>query len=233
MPRRYHDVMRELVEAIVSGEYSEGSWLPSEAELSGRVGASRGVLREALRGLEERGLILVQPGRGQLVRQRDDWDTRSPYVLIAAIAHGPDRAVLAHAIAARAVVERAAACLAVRAATAADLDLLVARVAEMEHALEPDAVRTSGADDPLVDAEIWFHRTLASLSGNPVLAKLVEPLHAPLAELRRSREPQRDRAVTRHHRAIVEGISSRETGLASGAVSAYARALTRWLGAGR
>ncbi len=55
MGRRYTDVMGELVEAIVSGERAEGSWLPSEAELSAQLGASRGVIREALRGLEERG----------------------------------------------------------------------------------------------------------------------------------------------------------------------------------
>src|SRR4051794_9909939 len=112
MARRYQDVMRDLLRAIVAGEYAEGERLPSEVELAARVGASRGVLREALRALEERGLVAVQPGRGQLVRQRDEWDVRSPDVLRAAIAHGPDPGVPAQAIAARAAVERAAAATA-------------------------------------------------------------------------------------------------------------------------
>src|SRR5919199_1651297 len=95
MARRYEDVMGGLVAAIVGGEYAEGSWLPAEVELAERFGASRGVLREALRGLEERGLVAVQPGRGHLVRQREDWDIRAPDVLLAAAAHGPEPRVLA------------------------------------------------------------------------------------------------------------------------------------------
>jgi DNA-binding FadR family transcriptional regulator len=233
MARRYHDIRQELVDAIVSGEYGEGTWLPSEPELSERFGASRGVLREALRGLEDRGLLAARAGRGHVVCQREEWDVRSADVLRAAIARGPEPGLLADAVAARAVVERAAAEMAAAAATAADLDLLAARVADMDDALAPGVPRTFGADDPLVDAEIWFHRTLGALGGNAVLAKLVEPLHAPLAELRRVRAPDRDRAVVRRHQAILEGVSSREPPLAAGAVSAYARSLARWLGAGR
>jgi GntR family transcriptional regulator, galactonate operon transcriptional repressor len=233
MARRYQEVMRDLVDAVVGGEFAEGAWLPSEAELAARLGASRGVLREALRGLEERGLVAVQPGRGQRVRSREDWDVRSPDVLLAAIERGPERAVLDQAIAARAVVERAAAAEAALRAGAADLDLLAVRVTEMAQALEPGAVRTFAADDPLVDAEVWFHHTLIVLSGNDVLARLVQPLHAPLAELRRARAPERDGAVVRHHRTMLEGVSSRDPAFAEETVGAYARSLARWLGARR
>jgi DNA-binding FadR family transcriptional regulator len=225
--------MRELVGAVVGGEYAEGTWMPSEPELRERFGASRGVLREALRGLEERGLVSVHPGRGQTVRQREHWDTRAADVLVACVERGPDPSVLAQAIAARALVERAAAAHAGEFATDADIGLLVARVNEMEQALEPDALRTFDADDPLVAADAWFHRSLALLSGNALLAKLVEPLQLPLAELRRTRAPERDRTVVLHHRRIVEGLSSREPELAEEAVAAYARQLTRWLRARR
>ena len=231
MGRRYQEVMGELLEAIVGGDFAEGTWLPRETELAERLGASRGVLREALRGLEVRGLVAVHPGRGQLVRQREAWDVRSADVLRAAIARGPDRRLLGQAIAARAVVECAAARLASEAATASDLGLLAARVDEMQRALEPGAARTFAPDDPLIGAEVWFHHTLALLSGNPVLAKLVESLHGPLAELRRTHAPGRDSATVRHHRRILEGVSSREPALAAGAVNGYARALARWLGA--
>jgi GntR family transcriptional repressor for pyruvate dehydrogenase complex len=231
MGRRYQEVMGELLEAIIGGDFAEGTWLPGEVELAARMGASRGALREALRALEVRGLVAVLPGRGQLVRQREEWDTRFGDVLRAAVARGPDRRLLGQAIAARAVVECEAAALASEAATAADLALLAARVDEMQQALEPGAARTFTPEDPLVAAEAWFHHTLALLSGNPVLAKLVESLHEPLAELRRARAPARDSATVRHHRRILEGVSSREPALAADAVSGYARALARWLGA--
>jgi DNA-binding FadR family transcriptional regulator len=233
MARRYGEVMRELLDAVVGGEYPEGEWLPSEPELRARFGSGRGVLREALRGLQERGLIVVHPGRGQEVLQREAWDTRDPDVLRACIARGPESAILADTIDARAAVEQIAAARAIAHATDADLAELAARIEEMEQALEPGAARSGDARDPLVAAEAWFHQLLAVLSANPQLAKLAEPLHLVLAEVRRERAPDRDAAVVRHHRRILEGVSSRDEDLAAGAVRAYAEQLARWLRARR
>ncbi|MDA0184369.1 FCD domain-containing protein [Solirubrobacter phytolaccae] len=233
MGRRYTDVMRELVEAIVGGAHAEGGWLPTEAQLAAQLGASRGVIREALRGLEERGLIAVHPGRGQSIRQRDHWDTRHPDVFRALIARGPEPEVVADVIEARAVIEREAAARAVDAATDGDLGLLKARIDAMEDALGLDTVRRFDRTDPLVVADAAFHDLLCRLSGNPVLAKLIEPLHLPLAELRRVRAPERDRTLIVHHRRILEGLSSRDETLAEETVSAFARQLTRWVGTRR
>src|SRR5688500_7288724 len=105
MARRYRDVMRDLVDAVVRGDYPEGSWLPSVPELATRVGAGRGGVREALHGLEERGLVEVHPARGPQVRQREEWDLRNPDVLAACIARGPEPDVAEHAIRARAAIE--------------------------------------------------------------------------------------------------------------------------------
>jgi DNA-binding FadR family transcriptional regulator len=233
MGRRYRDVMRDLVDAVVGGTYAEGTWLPHEQELASRFGCSRGVAREALRGLEERGLVGVHRGRGQRVRQRDDWDLRDPDVLRACVARGPDPETLAHAIDARAAVEVAAAARAVRAATDADLRLLAGRIGDMRDAGGANAPRSSDGTDPFVIAEAWFHRTLALLSANPVLARLVDPLHGVLAEHRHVHAPEREGAVVRHHQRILEGLSARDPALAAEAVDAYAQALTRWLRAAR
>jgi GntR family transcriptional regulator len=59
----------ELRQAIVGGAYSPGSQLPTEAELVTMLGVSRTVVREALRGLEEDGLILRRHGVGTFVRE--------------------------------------------------------------------------------------------------------------------------------------------------------------------
>jgi DNA-binding FadR family transcriptional regulator len=233
MARRYSDVMQELLDAVVGGEYREGDWLPSEFALRGRFGAGRGVLREALRGLEERGLLVVHAGRGGQVQQRERWDTRDPHVLRACIGHGPEPAILIDTIDARAGIEQLAARSAIRQASAADLDLLGAQIEQMEWALERPDARTAAARDPFAAAEAWFHHTLALLSDNAQLAKLVEPWHPVLAELRRARAPERDRSVVRHHRRILEGLSSREHELALDAVTAYAEQLARWLAARR
>jgi DNA-binding FadR family transcriptional regulator len=229
MARRYSDVMGDLLTAVVRGTFREGEWLPNEEELRATFGCGRGTLREALRGLQERGLILVHAGRGQEVLQREYWDTRDPDVLRACIRHGPERTLLADTIDARTAVEEVAAGRVVERATDADLAQLAAQVGEMEHALEAGASRTFDAHDPLVVADAWFHHTLALLSGNEQLAKLVEPLHPVLALERRQRAPDRDGAVLRHHRRILEGLSSREEELAVDAVTMYARQLVRWM----
>jgi DNA-binding FadR family transcriptional regulator len=229
MGRRYEDVMRELVDAVVGGEYAEGMALPREPELQSRFGASRGVVREALRGLEDRGLVTAGGARGRTVQQREHWDVRTPDVLLASILHGPDRDTLGHALDARATVEREAAARVAVSATPGDLGLLAGHVDAMAYALEAGAARRPDAGDPFVTADAWFHRTLGMLSGNPVLAKLTEPLHVLLAELRHTRAPERDGAVLVHHRRILEAISSRDGALAQEAVDGYAQQLARWL----
>jgi GntR family transcriptional repressor for pyruvate dehydrogenase complex len=218
--------MRELADAVVAGALAEGAWLPNERELAERFGCSRGVAREAVRGLEERGLVEVHPARGQRVRQRDYWDLRDPVVLRACIERGPEPAVTVHAIDARATVEAAAAARAVEAATDADLRLLADRIRDLRAAA--GAARTADARDPFVVADAWFHRTLALLSGNPVLARLVDPLHLVLAEHRHVHARDREGAAITHHQRILEGLSAREAPLALDAVAGYADALKRW-----
>jgi GntR family transcriptional regulator len=59
-----------LSQAIESGAYRPGSPLPSEPVLSEQLGVSRPTLREALRLLQERGLIQRKHGKGTFVRER-------------------------------------------------------------------------------------------------------------------------------------------------------------------
>ncbi len=59
---------QELREAIVSGTFRPGSQLPTEAELCEMLGVSRTVVREALRVLEDDGLVVRRHGIGTFVR---------------------------------------------------------------------------------------------------------------------------------------------------------------------
>jgi len=59
----------EIRQAIASGDYRPGSQLPTEAELVQLLGVSRTVVREALRLLEEDGLISRRHGVGTFVRK--------------------------------------------------------------------------------------------------------------------------------------------------------------------
>jgi GntR family transcriptional regulator len=59
---------QELRQAITRGTFRRGSQLPTEAELCQMLGVSRTVVREALRVLEEDGLVARRHGIGTFVR---------------------------------------------------------------------------------------------------------------------------------------------------------------------
>ena len=64
---RYRQLSDALTAAIVDGAHPLGSRLPTEAQLCAEHSLSRGTVRQALRELEEQGLIRRRPGVGTLV----------------------------------------------------------------------------------------------------------------------------------------------------------------------
>ena len=52
---------------ILSGQYRSGERLPSERDLCDRFGVSRGVVREALKQLQQLGIASIQPGGARVV----------------------------------------------------------------------------------------------------------------------------------------------------------------------
>ena len=61
---------QELRKAITGGTFRPGSQLPTESELCELLGVSRTVVREALRVLENNGLVVRRHGVGTFVRKR-------------------------------------------------------------------------------------------------------------------------------------------------------------------
>ena len=62
--------LEELRQAIMGGTFRPGSQLPTEAELCEMLGVSRTVVREALRVLEDDGLVARRHGVGTFVRNQ-------------------------------------------------------------------------------------------------------------------------------------------------------------------
>ncbi|WP_439671719.1 GntR family transcriptional regulator [Cupriavidus necator] len=61
-------IAEQLVQSIMTGSFSPGTRL-REVELAEAFGVSRATIREALRLLEQRGLVKIQPQRGAHVTQ--------------------------------------------------------------------------------------------------------------------------------------------------------------------
>jgi GntR family transcriptional regulator, arabinose operon transcriptional repressor len=64
---KHHQIYKELRQAIVSGDYTEGQRLPSEAELVARFSTSRPTVARALKELQHQGLIERRAGSGTYV----------------------------------------------------------------------------------------------------------------------------------------------------------------------
>jgi DNA-binding FadR family transcriptional regulator len=60
-------VVTDLVAAIVTGTLRANEVLPPEGELSAQFGVSRTVIRESVKRIEEKGLVVVAQDRGTTV----------------------------------------------------------------------------------------------------------------------------------------------------------------------
>jgi len=81
-----------LIASIVAGSIEAGEML-REVDLMGAHDVSRGVARETLKALEERGLIWIKHGIGSFVNAPDKWNTAHPDV-IKALINGHEHAAI-------------------------------------------------------------------------------------------------------------------------------------------
>ena len=62
--RIFQDVVEQIQEAIIDGQLKVGDRLPAERDLKEMLQTTRSTLREALRVLEQKGLIEIKLGMG-------------------------------------------------------------------------------------------------------------------------------------------------------------------------
>jgi GntR family transcriptional repressor for pyruvate dehydrogenase complex len=75
-------ISRQLVEAILSGQYKPGDQLPPERELAVMFETSRVAVRDALGALIAKGILSSRQGSGTTVNQVEQWSTLDPEILV-------------------------------------------------------------------------------------------------------------------------------------------------------
>ena len=184
MSRLHRTLLEVLVADIVGGALAVGQRLPTEKELAQRFGVSRGVAREGLRSLEERGLVTVKHGSGATVLPSSEWDMFNPDVIAAEISGDGGPRLLGDYLECRRLLEIEAAGLAAERATREQLVALSEALERMTAA----AVQTTGApsaEDRFHAADIAFHRAVIRATGNSALGGMTEPVHRARAAARR------------------------------------------------
>ena len=192
-------VVARVYELIKRDELKPGDRLPPERELAKQLGISRPSLRAGLSSLISMGVLQSRQGAGTFLVDGPPALDSEPLRLLAEL-HGFS---YDHMFETRSVLEVGAAGLAAEKATGDQLATMSEEISEMFAALK----------DPqqFLVHDIAFHRAVASASGNPTLATLVEMVSAILYERRRDTiERAHDfNEALELHRRIYRAIRSR------------------------
>ncbi|BEP14053.1 FadR/GntR family transcriptional regulator [Acidothermaceae bacterium B102] len=214
--RRSDALVDDLIERIVAGDISAGSAVPPEPTLCAGYGVSRTVVREAIKSLEEKGLVTAFQGIGTLVLGQDAWNLLDPHVLTAIVRHDEQYDVLNQLIAVRSAMESDMAAEAARRATPEDLAELAVLMDNLDASV--------GTPELMDELDVGFHQRIMLVSGNVLGRAIVRTVHA---EARKSirylgHSSLADRRLTNaQHRAVLEAVTSGDAESASLLMAAH------------
>lgn len=169
--RNFQNVADQIQEAIIDGRLKAGDKLPSEMKLKDMFDTSRGTIREALRVLEQRGLIDIKTGvsGGATVR---DLSTEK-------ITEGLDLLMQYQKVSAKHLeefrheVEGRVTALATERATKRDIQRLKGILAEAQEQLE----RGAETSKEFFRTDVRLHIALAEIARNPLFVAVLQMIH--------------------------------------------------------
>lgn len=205
----YKAVSAEIERIILSGALEPGAPLPTEQELAQQFGVNRSTLREAIRQVEQEGLVERREGRRLFVALPGltDFAPRAMRALVL------QQATFHELWQVAVVLEPLAAQLAAHAAREDDLQALAANLARMEvlakQALQDNAEARARRQSALIELDVQFHALVARAGRNRALMLAREPVSLLYsATLARMQEqlPQMHARNLVAHRHIVEAL---------------------------
>ncbi len=169
--RIYQDLVEQIEKAILDGKLRAGDKLPSQRELGEIFQTSRGSLREALRVLEQKGLIDIKPGvkGGAIVRAINTEQISESLAFL--IRH--QKISLDEISEFREGVEGNVAALAAARATENDICRLKKLLSEAMNHLGKGSSRWKES----VEIDKKLHLAIARIAGNSVYLSVVRMVH--------------------------------------------------------
>ncbi|WP_207062679.1 FCD domain-containing protein [Motiliproteus sp. SC1-56] len=209
-------IANQIEQMVLDGALKPAQKIPSERQLSNRLGVSRTIVREALHALQGRGVIKTRHGQGSFVaRIVPEPEDESPLMQLF-FSHSR---TLFDLYEVREQLEGQAAYLTAQRGTEEDFYRITQAFEAMERA------------DPLANAELdhAFHKAIVEASHNAVLVHILASLkklllhsvHASVANL--SHRPQVRQQIDKHHRQIYHAIINRQAQWAQKAAAAHVR----------
>jgi DNA-binding FadR family transcriptional regulator len=197
-------IIARIKNLIYSKELKVGEKLPSERDLSAKLKVSRVIVREALRSLEQSGLIEIRPGLtgGAFVV----YNLQKPLFDCVYDLFSGGSLTLSHFTEARRAIE----CFAIRRAVENATEESIERLNQINENM------VTGLDrERFVAQNMAFHTTIAQLSENPLISLMVQALFDLLKRLRPDfvQKERFMRETFKRHKAIVEALKRKDVSL--------------------
>tara|TARA_R110002073_G_scaffold164688_3_gene321038 strand:+ start:376 stop:1098 length:723 start_codon:yes stop_codon:yes gene_type:complete len=189
---------------IIAGDYGVDERLPIEAHLCEEFGVSRSVLREAIKILMSKGLVVSRARVGTQVTSKKRWNMLDPYVLGWITEVMPEDQFLDMLFEVRLGIEPMASELAAVNGGDSAIQAIGAAYEDMENAL-------TTAD--LAEPDLRFHQAILDATNNPMLSYIGSTLHTALAfsiELT-SRHPDTYSLSLPRHKAVYQAIAQHDS----------------------
>jgi GntR family transcriptional regulator, galactonate operon transcriptional repressor len=163
-----HDrVTRALALHVIKAERNrEDVVFPNEGELCRQLGVSRSILREAVKVLENKGMVQVRPRSGTRSRPRADWNQLDPDILVWQAELKPDPRFLRDLCEVRLAIEPVASGFAALRATEDEIRTIRESLGRRLQIVAAEDLE--GA----VEAELQFHAAVIAASHNPLFQQL-------------------------------------------------------------
>jgi DNA-binding FadR family transcriptional regulator len=193
-------IVHAIGRRIVTGEIRPGEQLPTPA----RVRASRGVVREAVKVLAAKGLVVSRPKTGTRVRPPESWNLLDPDVLAWRQEGRLPGAFLGKLTEVRLIIEPGAAELAARQAAPDQIRSLQAALRDMRDALDQSPPDYEAYNE----ADVRFHQAIVQACDNDILERMGAIVSTALLVAFNAaiRVPGLARASLPRHQAILDAI---------------------------
>ena len=213
-PNLPESIAAQLRNDILGGTYKAGERLPAERDLASRLGVNRGSVREALKKLEQMGLVVIRRGDGATVRHLHEASIEILRHLLI-VTGVVNRRLLEQVLDAHEMLVAGAAHLAVERGSAADHQ----RARELLRQLARPGV-SAGERVALFDALVDL---MTQASGNLVFQLLRNVLRSALAE----RIAQVQRRLAGQPRNLAEVAAAIDTAISARDAAGTAAAVRR------
>lgn len=154
----------KLGQRILAGEYAAGDILPGEIELGDLFGVSRTAVREAVKILAAKGMLLPRPRIGTRILPRHQWNFLDQELLSWWVTRENFEGVMEHFLVMRTSLEPQACALAAVNATDEEKHKLVMLMEEMQ------LLHAHFDRERWISIDAQFHRHIYEISGNPFLS---------------------------------------------------------------